>query len=135
MTPLVAHVAQNILDRSFSPEAPNQSWVTDITYIKTHEGWLYLAVVLDLYSRAVVGWSMSSRMESELVTQALLSAVWRRKPKSTVLIHSDQGSQFSGYEWQSFLEKHNLKPSMSTKETATIMPLLKAFSSYLSVKG
>ena len=110
-----AHVAQNILDRSFSPEAPNQSWVTDITYIKTHEGWLYLAVVLDLYSRAVVGWSMSSRMESELVTQALLSAVWRRKPKDTVLIHSDQGSQFTGYEWQSFLEKHNLKPSMSRR--------------------
>ncbi|MGB0784377.1 MAG: IS3 family transposase, partial [Marinomonas sp.] len=106
---------QNILDRSFSPEAPNQSWVTDITYIKTHEGWLYLAVVLDLYSRAVVGWSMSSRMESDLVTQALLSAVWRRKPKSTVLIHSDQGCQFTGYEWQSFLEKHNLKPSMSRR--------------------
>ena len=110
-----AHVAPNILDRSFSPEAPNQSWVTDITYIKTHEGWLYLAIVLDLYSRAVVGWSMNSRMESELVTQALLSAVWRRKPKSTVLIHSDQGSQFTGYEWQSFLEKHNLKPSMSRR--------------------
>lgn len=110
-----AHIAPNILDRSFSPEAPNQSWVTDITYIKTHEGWLYLAIVLDLYSRAVVGWSMSSRMESELVTQALLSAVWRRKPKSPVLIHSDQGSQFTGYEWQSFLDKHNLKPSMSRR--------------------
>jgi putative transposase len=110
-----AHVAENVLDRSFSPEAPNQSWVTDITYIKTHEGWLYLAVVLDLYSRAVIGWSMSSRMESELVTQALLSAVWRRKPTAQVLIHSDQGSQFTGYEWQSFLESHNLKPSMSRR--------------------
>lgn len=86
------HDEQNILDRSFSPEAPNQSWVTDITYNKTDEGGLYLAVFLDPYSRAVVGWSMSSRMESELVTQALLSAVWRRKPKSLVLIHSDQWS-------------------------------------------
>ena len=90
-----AHVAQNILDRSFSPEAPNQSCVTDITYIQMHEGWLYLAVVLNLYSQAVVGWSMSSRMESELVTQARLSAVWRRKPKSTVLIHSDSNNVFA----------------------------------------
>nr|WP_087505662.1 IS3 family transposase [Neiella marina] len=110
-----ALVADNLLDRAFSPATPNQSWVTDITYIRTHEGWLYLAVVLDLYSRAVVGWSMSSRMESELVTQALLAAVWRRKPKSEVLIHSDQGSQFTGYEWQGFLAEHNLKPSMSRR--------------------
>ncbi|GEM78510.1 hypothetical protein VSU01S_07550 [Vibrio superstes NBRC 103154] len=68
-----ALIAQNILDRNFSPSEPNQSWVTDITYIRTHEGWLYLAIVLDLYSRAIVGWSMRSRMESELVTQALLA--------------------------------------------------------------
>lgn len=110
-----ALVAENILNREFSPSEPNQSWVTDITYIRTHEGWLYLAVVLDLYSRAVVGWSMSSRMESELVTQALLSSVWRRKPKNKVLIHSDQGSQFTSYEWQNFLEEHNLMPSMSRR--------------------
>ena len=96
-----AIIAANRLHRAFSPPKPNVSWVTDITYIKTHEGWLYLAVVLDLYSRAVVGWSMSSRMESELVTQALLAAVWRRKPVEPVLIHSDQGSQFTGYEWKS----------------------------------
>lgn len=108
-------VAANVLNRQFYPTQPNQSWVTDITYIRTHEGWLYLAVVIDLYSRAVIGWSMNSRMESELVTQALLAAVWRRKPKNTVLIHSDQGSQFTGYEWQDFLAEHNLKPSMSRK--------------------
>jgi putative transposase len=110
-----AIIAENKLNRQFSPSKPNMSWVTDITYIKTHEGWLYLAVVLDLYSRAVVGWSMSSRMESELVTQALLAAVWRRKPAEPVLIHSDQGSQFTGYEWQGFLEKHNLYASMSRR--------------------
>ena len=110
-----ALVASNILDRDFNAPAPNQSWVTDITYIRTHEGWLYLAIVLDLYSRAVVGWSMSSRMEAELATQALLSAVWRRKPKKTVLIHSDQGSQFTGYEWKAFLAEHNLKASMSRR--------------------
>ena len=81
-------------------------WVTDITYIKTHEGWSYLAVVIDLFSRRVVGWSMQSRMTSDLALQALLSAVWRRKPRHRVLIHSDQGSQFTGNEWQSFLSKH-----------------------------
>ena len=102
-----------MLDRQFTVATPNRYWVTDITYIRTHEGWLYLAVVLDLYSRAVVGWSMSSRMESELVTQALLAAVWRRKPKNQVLIHSDQGSQFTGYEWSDFLTEHNLKASTS----------------------
>ncbi len=85
-----------MLDRQFTVAKPNRYWVTDITYIRIHEVWLYLAVFLDLYSRAVVGWSMSSRMESELVTQALLAAVWRRKPKKQVLIHSDQGSQFTG---------------------------------------
>lgn len=99
-----AIIAANRLNRAFSPSKPNVSWVTDITYIKTHEGWLYQAVVLDPYSRAVVGWSMSSRMESELFTQTLLAAVWRRKPAEPVLIHSDQGSQFTGYEWQSFLK-------------------------------
>ncbi|QDG36251.1 IS3 family transposase [Alteromonas mediterranea] len=108
-------VADNVLDRQFTVATPNRYWVTDITYIRTHEGWLYLAVVLDLYSRAVVGWSMSSRMESELVTQALLAAVWRRKPKKQVLIHSDQGSQFTGYEWSDFLTEHNLKASMSRR--------------------
>jgi putative transposase len=110
-----AVVADNVLDRQFTVATPNRYWVTDITYIRTHEGWLYLAVVLDLYSRAVVGWSMSSRMESELVTQALLAAVWRRKPKKQVLIHSDQGSQFTGYEWSDFLTEHNLKASMSRR--------------------
>ncbi|WP_390607355.1 IS3 family transposase [Alteromonas gracilis] len=110
-----AVIADNVLDRQFTVATPNRYWVTDITYIRTHEGWLYLAVVLDLYSRAVVGWSMSSRMESELVTQALLAAVWRRKPKKQVLIHSDQGSQFTGYEWSDFLTEHNLKASMSRR--------------------
>ncbi len=74
---------------------PNQAWVTDITYIRTHEGWLYLAVVLDLFSRQVVGWSMQSRIDRELVLSALLMALWRRKPTQPVLIHSDQSRQFS----------------------------------------
>ncbi len=86
-----SHVADNILQRQFQVTVPNKFWVTDITYIRTHEGWLYLAVVLDLYSRQVIGWSMHSRMETDLVLNALLMAVWRRKPQEEVVIHSDQG--------------------------------------------
>jgi len=76
-----AVVAPNHLERQFKPERPNQSWVTDITYIRTHEGWLYLAVVLDLFSRQVIGWSMGSRIDTELVLNALGMALWRRQPK------------------------------------------------------
>jgi len=83
-----AVVADNTLDRQFEVDAPDTVWVTDITYIKTHEGWSHLAVVIDLFSRRVVGWSMQSRMTSDLALQALLSAVWRRKPQRRVLIHS-----------------------------------------------
>ena len=110
-----AVVADNTLDRQFEVDAPDRIWVTDITYIKTHEGWSYLAVVIDLFSRRVVGWSMQSRMTKDLALQALLSAVWRRKPKHKVMIHSDQGSQFTSTEWQSFLSKHNLDASMSRR--------------------
>lgn len=79
----------NTLDRQFDVAVPNTAWVTDITYIKTYEGFAYLAVVIDLYSRRVVGWALQSRQTTDLVLQALLMAVWRRKPKGTVLIHSD----------------------------------------------
>lgn len=103
------------LQREFNPDAPNITWVTDITYIKTHEGWLYLAVVLDLFSRKVIGWSMQSMMTKQLVLDALLMAVWRRKPTTKVLVHSDQGSQYTSYEWQSFLEEHGLQGSMSRR--------------------
>jgi len=110
-----AVVAPNHLNQQFDVAAPNQVWVTDITYIRTLEGWLYLAVVLDLFSRQVVGWSMQSRIDRELAIGALLMAVWRRKPATPVTIHSDQGSQFSSHEWQSFLAAHNLRPSMSRR--------------------
>ena len=110
-----AIVAANKLHQNFEASAPNLVWVTDITYIRTHEGWLYLAVVIDLYSRKVVGWSMHSRMPTSLVLNALLMAVWRRKPKNKTLIHSDQGSQFTGHEWREFLTDHNLEPSMSRR--------------------
>ena len=82
--------APNTLDRQFKTSAPNTSWVTDITYIRTHEGWLYLSVVIDLFSRQVVGWAMKSRMTADLAVDALLMAIWRRRPKQPVLVHSDQ---------------------------------------------
>ncbi|MGY3949401.1 IS3 family transposase [Aeromonas allosaccharophila] len=107
--------APNTLARQFKVPAPNLSWVTDITYIRTQEGWLYLAVVLDLSSRQIVGWAMKSRMTTDLAVDALLMAVWRRKPKQPVLVHSDQGSQFTGGEWQDFLKAHNLSCSMSRR--------------------
>ena len=110
-----AVVASNTLDRQFEVDAPDKVWVTDITYIKTHEGWLYLAVVIDLFSRRVVGWSAQPRMTTDLALQALLAAVWRRKPKAKVMIHSDQGSQFTSREWQLFLSQHNLDASMSRR--------------------
>jgi len=105
----------NTLDRQFDVEEPDKVWVTDITYIRTLEGFSYLAVVIDLYSRRVVGWSMQSRQTTDVVLQALLMAVWRRKPKSNVLIHSDQGSQFTSMDWASFLKAHNLDHSMSRR--------------------
>ena len=107
--------APNHLQRQFAPVEPNRVWVTDITYIRTHEGWLFLAVVLDLFSRQVIGWSMGPRMDRELPLNALLMAVWRRQPKQTVMVHSDQGSQFSSYDWQDFLKAHNLQQSMSRR--------------------
>ena len=94
--------------------------MTEITYIRTYEGWLYLAVVLDLFSRQVVGWSMSSRIDRELAMNALLMAAWRqqprrRQPRNMVMVHSDQRSQFSSYDWRDFLDAHNLQQSMSRR--------------------
>jgi putative transposase len=86
--------------------------VTDITYIRTHEGWLYLAVVIDLFSRAVIGWSMQTRIDKELVFSALLMAFWRRQPEDPVLLHSDQGCQFTSHDWQDFLKANNFVASM-----------------------
>ena len=110
-----AVVADNTLNREFDVDAPAQFWVTDITYIRTREGFLYLAVVIDLFLRRVVGWSMQGRTYTDLPLQAVLMAVWRRKPKTKVQAHSGQGSHFTSYEWQAFFEQHNLTQSMSRR--------------------
>ena len=115
-----AIAVDNTLNRQFEVGKPDQVWVTDITYIKTYEGFAYLAVIIDLYSRRVVGWSVQKRQTTDLVLQALLMAVWRRKPKSKVLIHSDQGSQFTSIDWNSFLKQHNLEHSPSRRRFACL---------------
>jgi transposase InsO family protein len=108
-------VAPNLLQQDFSAERPNQKWVCDITYIGTDEGWLYLAVVLDLYSRIVVGWSMSQRMTATLVCDALKMAIFRRHRPQGVIVHSDRGSQYCSREHRQLLTDHGLVCSMSKK--------------------
>jgi putative transposase len=105
----------NRLEQQFEYEQPDQAWVTDITQLRTLEGWLYLAVVIDLYSRMVIGWSMKPTIHRDIVLDALLMAVWRRKPKQRVIIHSDQGSQFGSDDWARFMKEHNLQASMSRR--------------------
>ncbi|MBT4582417.1 MAG: IS3 family transposase [Gammaproteobacteria bacterium] len=108
-------IADNILDRNFNPDVPNRAWVSDITYVRTYEGFLYVATVLDLFSRRIVGWSMDKNIDRHLVIRALMMAVWKRQPKATVLVHSDQGSQYSSADYVAFLQANNLKPSMSRR--------------------
>ena len=108
-------VAANLLNREFTPEKPNQVWASDITYIWTAEGWLYLAVVMDLFSRTIVGWSMSERMTRELVLNAFVMATKRRNPPSGLLHHSDRGSQYASADYQDILAKYGAICSMSRK--------------------
>lgn len=108
-------VAPNLLQQDFNATAPNQKWVGDITYLWTEEGWLYLAVVIDLYSRLVVGWALAERMTADLACQALQMALWRRKMPKGVIVHSDRGSQYCSALYQGLLTRHELLCSMSAK--------------------
>ncbi|MGR6781224.1 IS3 family transposase [Moritella viscosa] len=110
-----SRIADNLLVRQFNPPRPNQSWVSDITYIRTHEGFLYLATVLDLFSRRVVGWSIDKNMDKHLVMKALLMAVYQRQPKSEVMVHTDQGSQYGSSDYLALMKEHKLVPSMSRR--------------------
>jgi transposase InsO family protein len=106
-------VFENVLDRGFDVQQPDQAYVGDITYIWTQEGWLYLAVVIDLFSRKVVGWSMGSRMKAQLVCDALQMAIWQRKPKSGLIVHSDRGSQYASKAHRKLLKSNGFVGSMS----------------------
>jgi len=108
-------VAPNLLNRQFEVERPNTVWCADITYLWTIHGWLYLAVVLDLYSRKIVGWAMSNRLTAPLVKEALSMAYWHRKPEKGLIHHSDRGSQYAGNEYQNLLEQYGMVCSMSRK--------------------
>ncbi len=108
-------VFDNVLTRDFATQQPDQAYVSDITYIWTQEGWLYLAVVIDLFSRKVVGWSMSSSMTAQLVCDALTMALWQRKPKAGLLHHSDRGSQYASRQFRQLLKTHRVTGSMSRK--------------------
>ena len=108
-------IAANVLDRQFNPPAPNMAYVSDITYIRTATGWLYLAVVLDLFARKVVGWSMAPSMPAELVCNALDMAIQQRQPEPGLIVHSDRGSQYASELYQDLLDKHGFVCSMSRK--------------------
>lgn len=108
-------VAENTLNRQFAVAQPNRVWAGDITYVWTAEGWLYLAVILDLYSRAVIGWAMGQRLTEELAEHALLMALTTRQPVAGLLHHSDRGSQYAAGTYQQVLTRHGLTPSMSRK--------------------
>lgn len=108
-------VAPNLLNREFQAEAPNQKWVADITYISTNEGWLYLAGVLDLFSRKVVGWEMSNHIDSDMVEKALRMALYRRQPDFGLLHHSDRGSQYASHQIREILDANRIQVSMSRK--------------------
>jgi transposase InsO family protein len=109
--------APNLLNRNFSPAAPNQAWVGDFTYIPTEEGWLFLAVVIDLFSRKVVGWSMRPDMQRNLVIDALQMAWFKRNPGKLagLIFHSDRGSQYASEDFSEVLKEHGIRPSMSRK--------------------
>ncbi|ELV8438906.1 IS3 family transposase [Salmonella enterica] len=108
-------VSENLLKQDFYASGPNQKWVGDITYLRTGEGWLYLAVVIDLWSRSVIGWSMSSRMTAQLACDALQMALWRRKCPENVIVHTDRGGQYCSTDYQSLLKRHNLRGGMSAR--------------------
>lgn len=108
-------IAPNLLGREFTVDTPNTVYVGDITYIPTREGWLFLATVIDLFSRAVVGWAMDSRMQADLVNNAMLMAIWKRKPAKGLIFHSDRGSQYASDSYRKILEIHGVKASMSRK--------------------
>ena len=131
---LVHAIAPNLLDRDFTATAPNQKWVADFTYLWTAEGWLYVAVVLDLFSRRVIGWSMQANMTAQLVTDALLMAVWRRGTPPTDLAHSDQGSQYTSESFQRALTAQGIVCSTSRSGNVWDNAVMESFFSTLKTE-
>ncbi len=122
---------RNHLQREFKAAAPDRKWVTDITYIRTGEGWLYLSAVIDLYSKMVIGWSMSQTMDRHLVIQAVVVALWQKQHTQPVILHSDRGSQFTSHEYQLFLKDDNIVSSMSGVGSCYDNAVAESFFGYL----
>lgn len=127
-------IADNILDRQFTAEAPNQRWIADFTYIWTAEGWLYVAVVIDLFSRRVVGWSMSDTMTAQLVTDALMIATWRRVKPDALLHHSDKGSRYTSEQFQRLMTDNGVTCSMSRSGNVWDNAAMESFFSSLKTE-
>jgi putative transposase len=127
-------VAPNVLDRQFTAEQPNQKWIADFTYIWTAEGWLYVAAVIDLYSRRVVGWSMKAEMTAQLVTDALVMAIWRRGKPVALLHHSDQGSQYTSEQFQRLMNDNGVNCSMSRSGNVWDNAAMESFFSSLKTE-
>jgi putative transposase len=130
----VGAVAANVLDRVFEAPAPNRKWIADFTYIWTAEGWLYVAAVIDLFSRRVVGWSMSAAMTAQLVTDALVMAIWRRGRPDALLHHSDRGSQYTSEQFQKLLAGHGVTCSMSRSGNCWDNAAMESFFSSLKTE-
>lgn len=126
-------VAPNLLDQNFTTQAPDQTWVADITFIPTHEGWLYLATVMDVYTRMIVGWAMDARMTKDLVIDALRMAYWQRKPKAGLTHHSDRGSQYCSHDYRRLLDDYGMRASMSRKGNCWDNAVMESF--YNSLKN
>lgn len=127
-------IAPNVLDRDFAAEGPNQKWAADFTYIWTAEGWLYLAIVLDLFCRRVVGWSMKEVMSAQMVTDALMMAIWRRGRPQAVLHHSDQGSQYTSEQFQRLMTDNGITCSMSRSGNVWDNAAMESFFSSLKTE-
>lgn len=126
--------APNVLDRQFAADKPNQKWVADFTYIWTAEGWLYFAAVIDLFSRRVIGWSMSTNMTAQLVTDALIMAIWRRGKPDALLHHSDQGSQYTSEQFQRLMTDNGVTCSMSRSGNVWDNAAMESFFSSLKTE-
>jgi putative transposase len=127
-------IAPNVLDRSFKADGPNQKWIADFTYIWTAEGWLYVAVVIDLFSRRAVGWSMKDTMTAQMVTDALTMAIWRRGRPKELLHHSDQGSQYTSEAFQRLMADHGVTCSMSRSGNVWDNAAMESFFSSLKIE-
>jgi putative transposase len=131
---VISAIAPNVLDRQFHAAVPNRKWIADFTYIWTAEGWLYVAAVIDLFSRRVVGWSMSASMTAQLVTDALLMAIWRRGRSNALLHHSDQGSQYTSEHFRKLMEDNGVICSMSRSGNVWDNAAMESFFSSLKTE-